>query len=477
MADLRVTSITGAEGAIAEEAVEEFKSSLRGELLAAGDDGYEDARGLFNAIIDKRPALIARCSGTADVIDAVNFARNNDLLVAVRGGGHGVAGNASCDGGIMIDLSQMKGVQVDPKARTARAQGGATWGDLDRETQAFGLAAPGGVVSTTGIAGLTLGGGMGWLRRKYGLSIDNLLSVDIVTADGKLLTASSKENEDLFWGVRGGGGNFGVVTSFEFRLHPVGPIVMLAGPMYPAEGAGDVLRSWRDFMATAPDEITSNAIFMTIPEGPMFPEETHGKRVIVLAAVYAGPADEGEKAMQPLREFGTPVIDLSHQAPYTMVQGMFDPFFPKGELFHYWKSLDLNSYSDEVIDAIVDHAAGYPSTVGLVDTWYMGGAVSRVGADETAFGDRSSQFLLVLNTSWADPQDSDRNIAWTRELWADMKRFSSGSLYLNFPGQGEEGEDLVRSAYGANYQRLVALKNKYDPTNLFRLNQNIRPSA
>ena len=475
MSDLKVTTTAGAETVLEEAAVEEFKSSLRGELLRPGDDGYDKARAIWNGMIDKRPALIARCSGAADVIDAVNFARTHNLLLAVRGGGHNVAGNAVCDGGLMIDLSLMKGVRVDPGKRIARAQGGVTWGDLDRETQAFGLATPGGVVSTTGIAGLTLGGGFGWLRRKYGLSVDNLRSVDIVSADGQFLTASDTENTDLFWAVRGGGGNFGVVTSFEFSLHPVGPLVMLAVAMYPAEKATAFAPRWREFMATAADEVSSQMAFWSIPDIEAFPENARGKPVVIFLAVYAGPVEEGQQILQPLREFGTPLVDLSGPTPFTSVQSAFDPFFPKGERQYYWKSLYLDSLSDDAIAAIAARAIDRPSPMTLVNVWSMGGAMSRVPAEETAFGDRSAAFLLEISSTWADPQDSGRNIGWTRDFWADMKRFSSGGVYLNFPGLGEEGEDLVRAAYGANYERLVALKNKYDPQNLFRLNQNIKP--
>lgn len=477
MPDLKVMTTEGENTDLEEATIEQFKSGLRGELLSPGDDSYDEARVIWNGMIDKRPALIARCSGAADVIDAVNFARTNNVLLAVRGGGHNVAGNAVCDGGLVIDLSQMKGVEVDPGKRVARAQGGVTWGDLDRETQAFGLATPGGVVSTTGIAGLTLGGGFGWLRRKYGLSVDNLRSVDIVTADGQFLKASNTENTDLFWAIRGGGGNFGVVTSFEFSLHPVGPVLMFEAAMYPAENATAFAPLWREFMETAGDEVSSQMAFWSIPDIEAFPESARGKPVVIFPAVYAGPADEGQKILQPLREFGTPLVDLSGPMPFTSIQTAFDPFFPKAELQYYWKSLYLDNLNHDTIETIVSRAAARPSPMTLVNVWSMGGAMIRVAAKETAFGDRSAAFLLEISSTWADPQDSERNIGWTREFWAEMKRFSSGGVYLNFPGLGEEGEDLVRAAYGANYERLVDLKNKYDPRNLFSLNQNIKPSV
>lgn len=475
MAGLRVTASGGGEVVLEEAAVEAFKARLRGALLRSSDDGYDEARAIWNGMIDKRPALIVRCTGAADVVDAVNFARTHNLLLAVRGGGHNVAGNAVCDGGLMIDLSLMRGVRVDPGERRAWAQGGATWGDLDRETQAFGLAAPGGVVSTTGIAGLTLGGGFGWLRRKHGLSIDNLHSVDIVTADGHFRRASEKEHADLFWAVRGGGGNFGVVTGFEFRLHPVGPEVMLAAAMYPVAQAAAFAPKWRAFMAKAPDEVSSQMAFWNVPDIEAFPAHARGQPVVIFAAVYAGPVKEGQRILQPLREFGTPLVDLSGPTPFTAVQRSFDPFFPKGALQYYWKSIYLSSLGDEVIAAIAAAAAKRPSPKTLINVWSMGGAMSRVPAGDTAFGDRSAAFMLEISSTWEGAKDAERNIAWTRDFWAGMKRFSGGGLYLNFPGLGEEREDLVRAAYGANYERLVALKGKYDPQNLFRLNQNIKP--
>lgn len=477
MIDLESIAGSHASSSLSQRDLDVFASMLRGDCLRAGSDGYEEARRVWNGMIDRHPALIVRCAGVADVIDAVNFARTRRLLVAVRGGGHNVAGHAVCDGGIVVDLSLMKGIRVDPQTRTAHVQGGATWGDLDRETQAFGLATPGGVVSTTGVAGLTLGGGFGWLRGKHGLSCDNLLSVDIVTADGRFQTASQDENSELFWAIRGGGGNFGIVTSFEFRLHPVGPTVMFAAAMYPEARAAHVLRAWRDFMATAPDELTSMAQHWSIPPAPDIPVALHGKPVIIAAGLYAGPVDEGEQVTHPLREFDTPLVDLSGALPFTVVQSAFDPFFPQGEHLHYWKSIYLHGLGDEVIDAIVARADHRTSPQTMVNYWHMGAAVRRIEADETAFGDRSAPYLLEISSSWTDPRESGQHIEWTRDFWAAMKPFSPGGLYLNFPGFGEEGDDLVRAAYGANYQRLAELKKQYDPTNLFRLNQNIKPAT
>ena len=448
---------------------------MRGRVLLPGDDGYEEACVIFNGMHRREPAVIVQCSGAADVIDCVNFARKNSLLVAVKGGGHNSAGNALCDGGLVIDLSRMNGVHVDPQARTARCGGGATWSDVDREGQAFGLAVPGGIVSTTGIAGLTLGGGVGWLRRKYGLTVDSLISVDIVTADGQLRRASATEETDLFWGVRGGGGNFGVVTSFEFQMHPVGPMVYAALTMYLIQEARVILRKWRDFMQSAPDEVTSNALMLTVQPYPMFPEEVWGERVVFIATVYSGTVEGGERVLAPFGHFGEPIFDHSGPIPFRMLQSGLDAYYTKGKDRHYWKSLDLASDSDEVIDAVAELGAAAPGK-SLVDNWAMGGAVPRVGADETAYGDRSAPVLLVFNTAWEDAADDEKNVRWTRESWESMKRYSSGSLYLNFPGQYEEGEQLMKDAFGANYARLVEVKNKYDPTNLFRLNQNIPPA-
>jgi FAD/FMN-containing dehydrogenase len=432
---------------------------------------------IWNGSADKRPAIIAQCVGVADVIDAVNFAREHNLLVAVRGGGHNVAGNAVCDGGIVIDLSAMNGVRVDPTARRAWAGGGATLGDVDRETQAFGLAAPLGVVSLTGIAGLTLCGGMGWLRRKHGMACDALVSVDLVTADGRFLTASETENSDLFWAVRGGGGNFGVVTSFEYELYPVGPMVTLCAPFYPLEEGGRVMRRWRDLMAEAPEDFASNFLLWSIPAHPNFPTELHGRPVVIAAGVHIGAQEEGGRVIQPLRELGDPVLDLSGPAPYAGVQSAFDPLFVKGERLNYWKSIYTDSLDDQAIDLIIARANDRPSPWSLIAVWQLGGAMSRVSPEKTAIGERSAPYLVSFDTSWTEADDNDLAIAWTRDAWAEMKPFSRGGAYLNFPGQGEEGEALLRASYGdANYDRLVRIKSEYDPTNLFRLNQNILPT-
>src|SRR5918995_1046075 len=477
MADLRVITLTGADAALGDSVVERFGNGLRGELLRPDDAGYEKTRKVWNGLIDKRPALIVRCAGVGDVVDSVNFARENDLLLAVRGGGHNVAGNAVCDGGLVIDLSQMRGIRVDPERRLVRAESGATLGDLDRETQVFGLATPLGAVSKTGIAGLTLGGGLGWLRRKHGLSSDNLVSVDVVTADGAFLTASETENTDLFWGIRGGGGNFGVVTSFEYRLHPVGPEVMFCFVIYPGDKAKEVLSFCEQYVAEAPDEVSPIAVLGRVPPVEIFPERWHGELMVALLAMYAGEAKEGGRVLKPLRDLGGAIADISARMPYRQAQSVLDEDYPDGWRY-YWKSQNLSGLSDEVNERLMDHAAAAPSPYSTVDVWFQGGAMARIGAEESAFGDRSAPILLGVEANWEDPQDDEAdqaNVAWVRECVSDLRRFSSGGAYLNFPGFYEEGDRMMREAFGENHKRLVALKDKYDPTNLFRLNQNIKP--
>lgn len=457
------------------EAAQAFVGGVRGAVLRPGDPGYDDARAIWNGLIDRRPAVIVQCSGAADVVDAVNFARDQDLPLSIKAGGHNVAGNAMNDDGLVIDLSQMRGVHVDPSTQRVRVQGGATWGDTDRETQLFGLAVPGGVVSTTGVAGLTLHGGVGHLRRKHGLSIDSLISVDIVTADGQLRRASAAENEDLFWAVRGAGSNFGVVTSFEFQAHPVGPMVMVGAIFYPLEEAKELLAAWRDYMASAPDDLSSLAFCWSVPAADPFPPEHHGKPVVVVAAVYAGAVEDGEPVVQPLRELAQPVVDLSGPWPWLGLQSGFDALFPSGQ-FRYWKSRALAELSPAAIDDIADFAARRPSPLTDITVWHNGGAMNRVGETDTAYAGRDAPFLVTGEASWADPSQNDEGIAWGREFWAAMGRHSTGGLYLNFPGLGEEKEELVKAGYGVNYERLAALKAEYDPTNLFRMNLNITPA-
>jgi FAD/FMN-containing dehydrogenase len=459
-----------------DQAIDHLKANFRGAIIEPTDADYDEARSVRNGLIHRYPALIARCSGAADVVAAVNFARDNELLLSVRGGGHNVSGAATNDGGIVIDLSAIRGVRVDPEARTVRVQGGATWGDVDRETQLFGLATPGGNVSTTGVGGLTLHGGWGWLRRKYGYSVDNLVSVDVVTADGQVQTASESQHPDLFWAIRGAGSNFGVVTSFEFRLHDVGPLVAFAAPIYALEDAERVVPAWRDFMNAAPAEVSSQLFLWSVPATEAFPDDLHNRAMMAPAAMYAGSAAEGERVLRPLRELATPLLDLSATMPYAVLQGAFDALFPKGRLY-YWKSLYLDDFDEETMAATIQYARDRPTPMSLVGLWHLGGgAASRVGAEATAFGRRDAPYLLSFDTTWEDPAENERCLAWTRAAWADMRRLGPGGLYLNFAGFGEEKEALVRAGYGVNYQRLAELKAKFDPTNLFRMNQNIKPA-
>jgi FAD/FMN-containing dehydrogenase len=458
-----------------EAAIGELAGVFRGELIRPGDRCYDCARRVWNAMIDRRPAVIARCTGVADVVAAVDFARDNGLLVAVRGGGHNVAGNAVCDDGIVIDLSRLRGVRVDPCSRTARAQPGVTWGLFDREKQAFGLATTGGLVSTTGVAGLTLGGGLGWLARTYGTSCDNLLSADLVTSRGEVVTASAGENPDLFWGLRGGGGNFGVVTSFEYRLHPVGPQVLAGAVFYPFDQAADVLGGVRDYVATAPEEMTVIAMTLNAPPAPFLPAASHGQLVVAVAACYAGDVDEAEDVARPLRRLGDPIADVLAPMPYTALQSLLDGSYQSG--FHnYWKSSYLHELSDAAIDVALDHTLRMPSTLSKFYFQHLGGAIRHVHEDETAFGHRDVAFDFATHAIWADADESDANIAWARDLWEAMRPSAAEAVYVN--NLGDEGEKRVRDAYRPDrYDRLVTLKNEYDPDNLFRLNQNIRPTA
>jgi FAD/FMN-containing dehydrogenase len=454
--------------------VERLRAGVRGPVILAADPGYDAARAIWNGAIDRRPACIVRCTGVADVVAAVGFARERDLLVAVRSGGHGVGGHALCDGGLVIDLSPLKGIRVDPVARTARAEAGVLWGELDRETQLHGLATVGGIVTHTGIAGLTLGGGIGWLMRKHGATVDNLVSVDLVTADGEVLTASEDENPELFWGVRGGGGNFGIVTSFEYRLHPVGPIV-LAGPVFhPLEDAPEVLRFYREVIAAAPDELTTIFDLSVAPPLPFLPEEVHGKPIVMVGACYAGSPDEGAEAVRPLKQFGRPIVDLLEPKPYTALQSMFDPLVPHG-WHRYWKSVELPPLTDGAIDTLVEHSSAPTSPKSYTIVFQLGGALARVGEDETAFSQRDAAHNVNINAVWTEEDpDAERHIAWARDFFDAMQPHAGGRVYLNF--LGEEGGNRVRQAYGArNYERLVELKRAYDPTNFFRLNQNIEP--
>lgn len=457
-----------------ETALEILRATLRGQLILPDDIKYEGARRLWNGIFDKRPALIVRCVETADVITAVNFAREHHLCVAVRGGGHSAAGHSMSEGGMTIDLSGMKSVSVDPVAQVAQAEPGLLLSDLDQATQAYGLAVPAGQISHTGVAGLTLGGGVGWLMRKYGLTVDNLLAVKIVTADGRLLTASEDINPDLFWGVRGGGGNFGIVTNFTFRLHPVGP-EMLGGPvLYSLDKATNVLRKFRQFMANAPDELTAFAVLLTIPPSEPFPAYLHGKPMLVLDMCYAGPIAEGEKVVKPLRSLETPDLDLVGPLPYVVRQSMLDTSAPPG--MHYYTTASyLQDLEDEAIETLVAHFAHVTNPLIHLTVSRLGGAIARVAEDATAFSHRHSTYLLWLIGVWPPEDEAELHVQWVRGLSAAMQPFKSGGVYVN--ALGEERQERVEAAYGAaKYRRLQALKQKYDPTNFFHLNQNITPA-
>ncbi len=449
---------------------------LIGDVIAPHHLEYDEARRVWNGMIDKRPAVIARCSGAADVAEAIRFAREYDLPLSVRGGGHNVAGTALVDDGVVIDLSAMRGVHADPAGRTVHAQGGATWADVDRVTAPLGLATPGGVVSETGVAGLALGGGVSHQRRRDGMTIDNLVSAQLVLADGRRVHASADEHADLYWALRGGGGNFGVVTSFEFRLHELGPEVFGLNVAYPLEDAARVLAGWRDAVADAPDELSTAGLIWSLPVVDELPEELRGVPYVGVAGMWAGDPDEGERATRRLRELATPLLDMSARASYLEFQSSLDPFFPAG-VRRYWKALYLDGFSDAAIETTVDWSERRPSGDTLVIVRHCGGAMARVGAEETAFGDRSSEWMLSIDSSWQDPADDERNVAYTRAFWDATVPFSDGKTYFNFPGLFEEGDAAVRSSYGANHDRLARIKAAYDPENVFRLNQNIRPAA
>ncbi len=449
---------------ISEAALQKFRSSLRGQSFCPGDEGYDAARTVPNAMINRRPAIIARCVGPADVITCVRFAREHDVLVSVRGGGHSVAGKSVCEGGLMIDLSATKGIRVDPVHRTVRAETGLALGEFDRETQAFGLATTLGTVSKTGISGLTLGAGWGHLHGKYGLALDNVTSLDVVTADGNLLTANASENEDLFWGLRGSGGNLGIVTSMEYRLHEVGP-VFGGGVFHPSTEAKDMLHFFRDWADKIPDELVIQCACLTLPDaGPVF----------AIAACYNGDLSEGEKVLKPLRSFGKPVADICGVLSYVQMQSLFDPFFPPGRLT-YVKSNFVRTLSDEAIETFAAYAGKSPSPYSFapaLEHWH--GAATRVGVADTAFPHRQNSYNFMVWSNWESASDSEKNIQRTRECWSAMKPFLISSSYGNYVS--DEGEAIAREAYGANYDRLVALKNKYDPTNFFCMNHNIKPT-
>lgn len=457
---------------IEDTTIEALDQQVLGEILKSGDEGYDEARTVWNAMIDKNPAAIARCAGTADVIAAVEFARDLDLPLAVKGGGHNVAGNALCDDGLVIDLSRMNAVTVDPDAEIARVQGGATMADLDHETQAFGLATTGGIVSSTGVAGLTLGGGLGYLDRKFGLAQDNVRSMDVVTANGELVHASEDENPDLFWGMLGGGGNFGVVTSFEFDLHEVGPEVLAGRVIHPYEAAGDFLRFYRDFMREAPDEVQCYSAFAQGNPSMGVPDQLHGETLLGAVLFYAGDVDEGKEALRPLREFGDPLADTVEPTPYTEHQRSSDELYQEGHR-NYWKSHFFDEISDEAIDTIVEMIDPLPTPFTTVFIEWMGGAIARVDSDATAFPHRDATASLTIAPKWIDPARDEELIGWAQDLFEATAPFATGDVYANYLSGDEQ--DRIRAAYGEHYERLVDIKREWDPENRFHVNQNIDP--
>jgi hypothetical protein len=464
---------SGTHTVVGEASLQELEESLRGQLIRPGDAGYDEARAVWNGAIDKHPAAIVRCAGVADVRHAVEFARSQDLLVAVRGGKHSLPGFSTCDGGIVIDLSGMKGMRVDPAARTAQAQGGLTWSEFDHEAQAFGLATTGGLISTTGIAGFTLGGGIGWLMRAHGLTCDSLISADLVTAEGELVHASASENPELFWGLRGGGGNFGVVTSFEYRLHQVGPVLMAGPVFYTGDRAAELLRFYREFTASLPNEATTLFNMATAPPAPFLPEEIHGKPVCVLVGVYSGPVAEGERVLAPMRELGDPVADLMGPIPYVAMQSLLDALYPAG-VSNYFKAGFMDEISDQSIDAMVEQYGAINSPMSEIHVHHFGGAVREVADEATAFGNRSAEFVLNVIGRSPDASGFDGVVDWARGCYSAVEPYTAAGTYTNFMS---EGDDRLKEAYGQQkYDRLAALKDRYDPTNLFRLNQNVRPT-
>jgi FAD/FMN-containing dehydrogenase len=449
---------------------------LTGEVIAPDHATYDAARRVWNGMIDKRPAAIARCVDADDVATAVRFAAEYELPLSVRGGGHNVAGTAVVDDGVVIDLSAMRDVRIDASGRTVHVQGGATWADVDLVTAPLGLATPGGVVSETGVAGLALSGGVSHQRRRDGMTVDNLVSADVVLADGRRVRASADEHPDLFWALRGGGGNFGVVTSFELRLHELGPEVFALNVAYPLEDAARVLAGWRDAVADAPDELSTAGLIWSLPAVEELPEQLRGVPYVGVAGIWAGDPEEGERATRVLRELATPLLDMSGSVQYLDFQRSLDPFFPAG-VRRYWKALYLDGFSDAAIDTTIEWASDRPSNDTLVIVRHCGGAMSRVGAEETAFGDRSSEWMLSVDSTWHDPAADAANIAYTRAFWDAALPYSNGMTYFNFPGLLEDGETAVRATYGANHDRLARIKAAYDPDNRFRLNQNIRPAG
>jgi FAD/FMN-containing dehydrogenase len=459
------------------EDIEHLNARVRNGVILPDNPEYDEARKVYNAMIDKRPAVIVRCADVADVVAAISFAKEHSLLLAVRGGGHNGPGLGTCEGGMVIDLSHMKGVRVDPVARTARVGGGCTWADVDHATHAFGLATPSGIISTTGVGGLTLGGGLGHLTRKAGLAIDNLLEADVVLADGRMVIASERENADLFWAIRGGGGNFGVVTSFLFRLHPIDTVY--AGPMlWSMDKAEDILRWYRDFLPAAPDNLNGFFAFLVVPRGAPFPEHLQGQRVCGIVWCWTGPLDEAEATFAPIRQrFGTPALDWVGPIPHPALQGMFDGIYPPGQNW-YWKADFINEIPDEAITKHLEFGNTLPTDGATMHLYPIDGAAGRVAKDATAWNYRDAKWGQVIVGVSPDPADRARMTTWARDYWSAIHPYSAGGAYINMMMDAEdEGGDRVKASYGANYDRLMTVKTKYDPENLFRVNQNIKPRS
>jgi FAD/FMN-containing dehydrogenase len=474
MTEVQFRGLQGGTVTVPTDILIALKPQLRGSLCLQDEDGYDEARTIWNAMIDRRPGAVVRCRGASDVMRAVRFARDNGLLVAVRGGGHNISGNAVCEGGLLIDLSPMRSVRVDLNTRTARVEPGVTLGEFDKEAQAFGLATPLGINSTTGVAGLTLGGGFGWLSRKFGFTVDNLISADVVTADGALVQASAVGNPDLFWAIRGGGGNFGVVTSFEFKLHPVGPDLVSGLIVHPFANARKLLAGYREVAAAAPDELTVWAVLRKAPPLPFLPAEVHGTEILVFAVCYAGEPANADQALARLRALGEPIADVIGLQPYTAWQTAFDPLLTPGA-FNYWKSHNFIALSDGLLDMLVDYARTLPTEECEIFIGQVGGASNRIGADATAYPHRDANFVMNVHTRWRDRGDEKPAIKWAREFFAATAPHATGGVYVNF--MPEDEAERVQGAYGGNYARLASLKAKYDPGNLFRLNQNVQPKA
>ncbi|HUL69540.1 MAG TPA: FAD-binding oxidoreductase [Gemmatimonadales bacterium] len=452
-----------------------LRAGIRGQVLLSGEPGYEESRSLWNAMIERRPGLVVRCLGTADVMAALDFARQHQLLVSVKGGGHNIAGLAACDGGLMLDLGPMRGVWVDPERRVARAQGGCLLGDVDRETQLHGLAAVLGFVSNTGIGGLTLGGGFGYLTRRYGWTCDNLRSMEVVTPDGRLVRANENEHPDLFWGLRGGGGNFGVVTSFDYTLYPVGPEIVAGAVAWPAELAPQVLELYRRIAAEAPPELACIAVLRIAPPAPWIAKEAHGKPIVAIFACHSGPVAEGERLTAPIKAFGSPVGDVLQRRSYVSQQSLLDATQPKGRRY-YWKSEYLPGISPDLLAGAIEHAGRIESPHSAIVLFPIDGALNRLSPDHSPAGNRDAKLVLNITAAWEKPEEDRSHIGWARAAWEDLRRFSTGGTYINFQTE-DEGEDRTRAAYGDNYRRLVEVKRKWDPANRFRMNKNIPPDA